>query len=163
PRRQPEVLLPYPSFDQDVLGLERTATRRRHPDPDLPGRAHLCDHPGQRAAVPQPVPRGGRHGGHRSRPRPRTLRQPHRDDAPPPPQHRRTPHPHRPPRPPRPPAAAAGRPTPPPPPPPPPPPTPPRRRSRRCRIFTRRENSRRWRPRTITARSVRWPIRRSAS
>ena len=54
---EPQVLLPDPSFGQNVLGLARPAAGRRDADFDLPGGAHPCHHPGQRAAVPQSVPR----------------------------------------------------------------------------------------------------------
>jgi hypothetical protein len=53
-----------------------------HTDFDLPGRAHPCQHPGQRPAVPEFVSRCGRHARPRGRPTPGLLRRADRHDAP---------------------------------------------------------------------------------
>jgi hypothetical protein len=46
PRVESQMLLPHPSFGENVLGLARSAIARRHTDPHLTRRAHPCHHTG---------------------------------------------------------------------------------------------------------------------
>ena len=68
PRLEPVVQMPLSSPAQDVLGLARRTTPRRHPDLDQPDRPQVRHPPRQRPDLPHPVrPDRTPHCGHRRR------------------------------------------------------------------------------------------------